>query len=143
MTTRRAVLAICSTLVFALAVTVAPAHKHRHATIMLYNDAPVSTAAGDVGSGTVFCPPGTAATGGGEEFVSGIATVEMGFVGTDAYYILVDNFNSPLPSQVRVQVACSAGTNRVRGRVMTREQIKSQVAAMAEAREQAHRTVGQ
>jgi hypothetical protein len=143
MTTRRAVLAICSVIVFTLAVTQAPAvKKHKHATIQVYRELPVSTPAGQVGSGTVFCPGGTLATGGGEDWITGLATVDMGFAATDAYYVLVDNFNSTLPSQMNVQVACTAGTAKARGRTITRAQVKSQVEAMAEAREEAHRAAG-
>ena len=86
--------------------------------------------------------------GWGEDYVSGLATVDMGLVGTNAYYVLVDTFNSPLDSQVNVQVACTAGTTRANartgttrrtGRTLSRAQIESNLADMAARREAAHR----
>lgn len=137
MSKRNCVLAICTVVAFGLVATQAPAGKHRHATIQRYAAAPVFTGPGQVGSGIAFCPTNTAVTGGGEDYVSGIATVDMGFAG-NAYYILVDNFNNSTSSQMNVQVACTAGTTRVRARPMSRAQVKAEVAEMVAQREAAH-----
>ena len=77
-------------------------------------------------------------TGGGTEYVDGIATVEMGISTANGYSALVDNFNSTLPSQVNVQVACTAGTTKVKARPLSRAQVKASVASKAEALKAAH-----
>jgi hypothetical protein len=137
---RRSLLAVAilATLIFAFAVTQAGGKKHAHGVIMNYVTAPAVTGPGSVGSAQVQCPGRTAVTGGGEEYVSGIATVEMGFIG-NGYYVLVDNVNSPLLSQVNVQAACTAGTTRVRARPMSRQQAQAQLDRMVEQLEAAHR----
>ena len=142
---RRSVLAVCAVVALVLgatlAVTQAPGKKkkHKHDTVQVYNQAQVVTAPDDVNSGTVFCPSGTVATGGGEEFVEGLATVDMGFSGTNAYYVLVDNFDNPFRSVMNVQVACTAGTTKTKARSLTRTQAKDTVADMAAELEAAHR----
>ena len=139
MTSRRGIVAVCAVLVFALTATQATGvRKHSHKTIQVYNEAQVVVGGGQVGSGTVFCPSGTAATGGGWGYQQGLAIVEMGFAGTTSYYVLVDNSGSSSTSAGTVQVACTAGTTRNKARPLTRAQVKDQVAAMVEAREAAH-----
>ena len=137
MSTRSIVVAICAVLLLGVAATQAPAKKHKHAVKMVYTSVPILTAPGDVGSGIAFCPGASAVTGGGTEYVTGIATVEMGLQG-NGYYALVDNFNSTLPSQVNVQVACTAGTSKAKARPLSRAQIKASVASKAEALKAAH-----
>jgi len=105
---------------------------------MVYGSATAVTAPGAIGGAQIQCPPGTAVTGGGWDYVSGIATVEMGFNG-NGYYALVDNFDSSLSSQGDVQVACTAGTNRVRARPMSRTQAEARLDTMIEQLEAAHR----
>jgi hypothetical protein len=135
----RLVLAICAVLVFGVAVTQSPAGtRHKHPLKVTYVSAPVTTAPFDVNSGTAFCPSGTKVTGGGEEWVDGLATVDMGFAG-NAYYVLVDNFDNSVTSQMNVQAACSPGTKKVKARPMSRAQVKEKLAAMVERLKQAHR----
>jgi hypothetical protein len=142
---RRTVVAVCAVVALVLGatlvVTQAPGKKkkHKHEVVMVYNQVQVVTPPNDVASGTVFCPPGTLATGGGEDFAEGLATVDMGFVGTNAYYLLVDNFDNSFRSVLTVQVACTAGTSKAKARSLTRAQIKDKVAAKAAALEAAHR----
>jgi predicted secreted protein len=139
MSTRKLVLALCAAAIFAIVVAPSPAgKKHKHQTIQKYASAPVSTGAGQINSGIVFCPPGSIATGGGEDFVAGIATIDMGFVGVDAYYVLVDNFNGGVPSRVDVQVACTAGTTKAKGREMSRAHARNVVEEMEAEREAAY-----
>lgn len=139
MSKRSVIVAICAVLVFAFAATQAPSKKHKHGVKMVYTQAQVSTPAFSFASGTAFCPPGTAATGGGEEWVGGLATVDMGFVGTNAYYVLVDNSGNSTPSVMNVQVACTAGTSKANGRPLSRAQALAQVDQMVAEREAAHR----
>lgn len=141
MSTRKLVLALCVAAIFAIVVAPSPAgKKHKHETIQKYASVPVSTGAGQVNSGVVFCPPGSIATGGGEDFVAGLANIDMGFVGIDAYYVLVDNFNSTLPSRVDVQVACTAGTTKAKAkdRAVSHASARAQVDAMVAEREAAY-----
>ena len=138
MSKRNYMLAICGVLVFGVVATqAATGKKHRHATIQVYAATPVTTAPGQIGSGIAFCPAGSAATGGGENYVTGLATVDMGFEG-NAYYVLVDNFDSTTTSQMEVQVACTAGTTRAKARPVSRAQVRSNVDAMVAEREAAH-----
>lgn len=126
MSKRMAVVAIAATAMMGFAVSQAPAgKKHSHQTIQKYAQAPVFTPAFDVGSGSVTCPSGSVATGGGAEYVDGVAHVlAMGFRGTNTYYVLVDNFDNSIPSTFNVQVACTAGTSRARGRVLSRAAVE-------------------
>jgi hypothetical protein len=147
MSRRSVVVALCAVVALALvailAATLAPAaKKHKHRTIQVFSQTQVVTAPGDVGSGTAFCPRNTVATGGGEEWIDGLATVDMGFSGTDAYYVLVDNFDSSLQSVMNVQVACTAGTAKAKARSsqsLTHAQTRDKVADMAAELEAAHR----
>ncbi len=139
MSKRNCVLAICAVIAFGLVATQSSGkRKHAHGTLQVYASSPIVTPAGGVGSGTAFCPPGTAITGGGEQFVAGLATIDMGFTG-NAYYAIVDNFDNATTSQINVQAACTAGTTRVRARPLSRAQVRSRVAAMVAEREAAHR----
>ena len=139
MTKRRGIVAVCAVLAFALTATQATGvRKHSHKTIQVFNEAQVVVAGGQVGTGTVFCPSGTLATGGGWGYQQGLAIVEMGFAGTNAYYVLVDNSNSSSTSAGTVQISCTAGTTRNKARPLSRAQVEDQVAAMAAAREAAH-----
>lgn len=139
MSKRSFVVAICATLVFAVVATQVPAKRHGHAVKMTYTSAPVFTSPGTVGSGIAYCPGRTAITGGGWDYQDGIATIEMGFLG-NAYYVLVDNFNSSLSSSGNVQAACTGGTTRNRARPLSRAQIRSKLADLVAARTAAHET---
>jgi hypothetical protein len=116
-------------------------HKHSHGTIQVYRQAAVFAAPGSVGSGFVLCPQNTAATGGGSDYVAGIATVQMGFEG-NGYYVLLDNFDSSISSQVNVQVACTAGTTKAKARQVPRGAVEDAVDGMAATLEAAHHAAG-
>src|SRR5688572_19625427 len=100
MSKRLAIVAVAATAMMGFAVSQAPAgKKHSHSTIQKYVTAPSFTAAGGVGGAVATCPKGSVATGGGSDYVSGIATIQMGFASSTQYYILVDNFNSTIPAE--------------------------------------------
>jgi hypothetical protein len=136
---RNLVLALVAVLAFAFGATQAGGKKHAHKVLMTYVSKPVFTGPGQVGGGFVLCPGSSKVTGGGEDWVDGLATIDMGFSG-NGYYVLVDNFDSPLPSQVDVQAACTTGTSKVKARPMSRAQVKSALNERIARLEAAHRT---
>ena len=111
-------------------------------TPVTYRTANVFTGPGQVGGGVVTCPAGMAATGGGWDYVSGLAIIEMGFnnVPATSYYVLADNFDSSLSSQGVVQVACTPGTGAFAARAASaRADAEAHLADLIAQREAEHR----
>lgn len=140
MSKRLAVVAIAATAMMGFAVAQAPAgKKHSHKTLHRFVVTGTSVAPGSVGGGVATCPSGSVATGGGSNYGSGIATIQMGFASTNSYYILVDNFDSSIPAVNEVQVACALGTSRAKGREVSEAAAEQMVDQMAADLEAAHR----
>ena len=143
MSKRLAIVAVAATGMMGFAVSQAPAgKKHSHATIEKYATAPSFTAPGGVGGAVATCPPNSVATGGGADYVSGIARVQMGFLSPTQYYILVDNTGSAVSAENIAQVACTAGTSRVRGRALSAAAADETLDRMVADVRAAHRSSG-